>query len=384
MAGIGNARRDASVLVLLSALSFSSVAFAQPVPNAPKQAPPSSGTIDPAKIDSEDDDPPEPLETSSKKPSSPEANAAIESGEGVVPPESEGPEADSSPPDLALAGKAKAQTLYDEAREQMDSGDFAGACPRLEESQRLDPAVSTEFWLADCYENINRFASAWELYMSVAAVAAEAGEEEREQIARDRAAAVEVKLSYVTLKLDGPRPPGLSLVHDGSALTPADLEVALPIDAGEHHLTLSAPGYQTFSLDYLIAVDEKSKFLNIPRLKSTPAPPPEVAPKRIPMRQIALVGAGTGIVTMGVGGLLGLVAKGKANQADCVDNICTAAGVETRESARAMGNTATVLMIVGGALTAAGATLYFLNPGAHDKTLALTPTLLGAALFGTW
>src|SRR6185369_5679854 len=75
---------------------------------------------------------------------------------------------------------ARAQGLYDAAAELIKAGKFAEACPKLEESQRLDPAMGTQFFLAGCYEKTGRPTSAWSLFLEVAAAAKAAGNTVRE------------------------------------------------------------------------------------------------------------------------------------------------------------------------------------------------------------
>src|SRR3954467_7016553 len=63
--------------------------------------------------------------------------------------------------DATLADKAAAQSLFDQGRSLMTKGQYAQACPKLAESQRLDPGLGTQFNLADCYEHLGQTASAW-------------------------------------------------------------------------------------------------------------------------------------------------------------------------------------------------------------------------------
>ena len=91
--------------------------------------------------------------------------------------------------DSSLADKAAAQSLFDEGRKLMTEGKFAQACPKLAESQKLDPGVGTQFNLADCYERLGQTASAWAGFLEAASTAKSMGQGEREKVARERAAA---------------------------------------------------------------------------------------------------------------------------------------------------------------------------------------------------
>src|SRR5580698_2604369 len=97
---------------------------------------------------------------------------------------------------------ALAQGLYDAAAELIKAGKFAEACPKLEESQRLDPAMGTQFFLAGCYEKTGRPTSAWSLFLEVAGAAKAAGNTVRETTARARAAALEPRLPRLRIVVD--------------------------------------------------------------------------------------------------------------------------------------------------------------------------------------
>src|SRR5258706_16461934 len=83
--------------------------------------------------------------------------------------------------------RAAAQVLFDQGKALVDRGKFAEACPKFQESLRLDKGIGTMLWLADCFDNNGQTASAWVQFKDAAAAAALA-KDDREKVARDRAA----------------------------------------------------------------------------------------------------------------------------------------------------------------------------------------------------
>jgi hypothetical protein len=164
----------------------------------------------------------------------------------------------------ALASRA----LFDEARRLMSAGQFAAACPKLEESQRLRAGIGTQFNLAECYEKLGRFASAWSLYLHVAADTKALGQPEREQVARERARALETRVAYLLLAVPAPVA-GLELRLDGRAMGPALWGVPTPIDPGEHAIVARAPGHASWQGSARIPDRAARVNLEVPRL--TPA-----------------------------------------------------------------------------------------------------------------
>src|SRR5687767_11843809 len=63
---------------------------------------------------------------------------------------------------------AASEALFREGRRLMKAGDYEGACPKLEESLRLDPALGTLFNLASCEEQLGRWATAWQHWRQAA------------------------------------------------------------------------------------------------------------------------------------------------------------------------------------------------------------------------
>ena len=121
--------------------------------------------------------------------------------------------------DASLADKAAAQSLFDEGRKLMTAGKYAEACPKLAESQKLDPGVGTQFHLADCYEKMGQTASAWAGFLEAASAAKSMGQSDREKVARDRAAALAPRLSKLTItSAEATAIAGVEIKRDGTAV----------------------------------------------------------------------------------------------------------------------------------------------------------------------
>ena len=75
--------------------------------------------------------------------------------------------------------RAAASALFDDGRRLMSENKFAEACPKLEESQRIDPGAGTLYQLSVCFESIGRIASAWIGFRDVAVQSANAGQADR-------------------------------------------------------------------------------------------------------------------------------------------------------------------------------------------------------------
>src|SRR6185503_9463067 len=148
------------------------------------------------------------------------------------------------------ANSATAQSLYDDGRRLLQQGRAGEACPKLEASQKLDPAPGTQFHLADCYEKIGRTASAWALFLEVAAQARSRIRAEQEKIARERASALEPKLSKLTFEVAaGARVPGLRVTRNGTEIDAALFGTPISVDPGPQRIVAEAPGYEAATLE---------------------------------------------------------------------------------------------------------------------------------------
>jgi hypothetical protein len=174
---------------------------------------------------------------------------------------------------------AVAEGLYRQARELMAAGNYDAACPKLAESQRLDPATGTLLNLAACHEKQGKLATAWLEYSDALVAARRDGRDDRVDFARQRAAELEPKLSRLTIMLaPDADEPELTLELDGASVGRAVLGAATPVDPGTHVVRASAPGKQPWQQSIEIGAVADQQSITVPKLEVAAAPEAAPAP----------------------------------------------------------------------------------------------------------
>jgi hypothetical protein len=221
----------------------------------------------------------------------------------------------SPAPSRAAGDEAGARVLFAEGRRLVDAGDYAQACPKFEDSFRLDPGIGTNFNLADCLEHVGRPASAWSRFLDVAAATKAAGQVERERVARARATALEPKLAHLVVAVTAPVP-GLVVERDGVPVGMSSLGIPVPVDPGDHLIEATAPGKKLWSTTATVPDGPMTVAISVAALEDLPpevsapsaaavAPGPSLlvshaeAPRRVPTSAIVLGAAGAAALATG-------------------------------------------------------------------------------------
>ncbi len=273
----------------------------------------------------------------------------------------------------------------------MTAGNYAEACPKFEASQQLDPGLGTMLNLAECYEKTGRTASAWAEYREAIPLARAAGSKARQDLATERARALEERLSTLTIRAMSGEPTDaqLEVRRDGVALQAAELGAPIPVDPGEHLIEATAPGKAPWSSKVQVGPDAAKVSVDIPALEpegkaavpiaaplvatTTTTAPPSDRPSSdgSTQRVTGLVLGGAGIVGVGLGTFFGLRASSKWSDAkeQCTDYPygCGTDGTDLRSSARSAGNVSTIAFVAGGALLATGVVLYLTAPSKKES-----------------
>jgi hypothetical protein len=334
------------------------------------------------------------------------------------------------------AGTSAAESLFEQGRAQMAGGDYVGACPKFEESYRLDRANGTLLALALCHEAQGRWASALNEFMAVQAASAHDGRADRVAVARTNIASLEPKVSKlaITAAAESRAMPSFDFECDGAHLDLAAGDLEVVVDPGTHLLQASASGHVAWAMTVQIGARSERVGVHVPPLEplppsvklegpaptaltgpvappaglpaaSTAPPAPPVPPTsgnvipRAPARADSVVSspspwsarrvagivvAGVGVVATGVGVWEGLRAIADNNDArsGCSSSPC--ANVTALAHSQSALNAATVsdVLLGAGALSVAvGAYLWFGGAGSK-ASVAIGPR--GAQLHLEW
>lgn len=327
----------------------------------------------------------------------------------------------------AQGDAAAAQALFDEGKRLLGEGHYGQACPKFQESQRLDPGMGTLLNLAVCYERAGKTASAWGHFKEVLTGALRDGRRDRAAFAQQHIRALTPKLSWLTVAV-GPdaRVQGLVVRRAEVMLGAASWGQAMPIDPGVYPVTAEAPGHQRWESSITIGPDGDRQTLTVPVLAVAPtaAPPPAPASASLPtgppppagtrpsaapapdapqepdtagggqrLAGLFLVGVGTAATV--VGAVFGGLAISEESDADalCGDGsseCTTEEGMAASDAARLDAKLANGFVFGGLGLAAVGLVVALTAPDAapSDRAAVVTPCLgadrLGLKLRWRW
>jgi hypothetical protein len=295
---------------------------------------------------------------------------------------------------LADTGDAVlADSLYEEGKVLFQRKEFSAACPKLAESDRLDPAGGTVLMLAECYEGEGKIASAWVAYGEALSRAQRDRRSDRAEEAKTRLAALEPRIPRTIIDVpDEVRAiRGLSVKRSGTDVPSVSFGISVMADPGRVEVTAQAPGYEPFHANIDVGEGETQRIRVT--LAREPAPPPARPDPAAPLSvsvPISITLGVVGVAAVVVGGYFGGAAIQDAHQ---VNDVCHGqstcsdrAMVDLAHTADREANIANVLLPVGGAALVSGlVVILVMGPRQKPKpAVALTPQASGSPGLSVW
>lgn len=306
---------------------------------------------------------------------------------------------------VAQSPAALAEALFQEGKRLMTEGQYASACPKLAESQRLDPGTGTLLLLASCREHEGKLAAAWSDFVEAQAQAAHARRKDRVAVAADGVKRLLPRLSRLTVSVrPDARVPGLLVKVDGAVLSEAAWGVSTHVDPGEHVVEAIAPGRLPFR-QTLSAAAAETKVVEVGPLEvpaaPSPAPPAPAAassrssspvgavepgqaipgqrtepPSRVPSYVVGGLGAASVLVGLAYFGAKARSDNRAANSL-CPDTACASEeGLAKGDSAASAARMANVFVGIGLVGVGAGSFLWF-RAGSAGAKVGVSPTVGG-------
>jgi hypothetical protein len=277
---------------------------------------------------------------------------------------------------------ASATDLFKRGLDDMLAGKFETGCPALANSYVLDPRLGTLFTVAECENKAGRFGSATRHYRQYLRLFAEltpelrAKQKGREAISAEALMAIEPRAAKLTLVLPADAPPGTVVKRDGELVEGTAFGQPMPVDAGEHLLTVLTPGQPAKEIRLTLgAAESKQVVIELPaRAQPEPTPVIEPTPEDPPddgstMRTAGLITGGVGLAALAAGAITGGLAMSEHGTAkdNCDGTVCNQEGLDAIDQVRPLGNASTALFVVGGVGVAAGVLLFVLAPSEQTE-----------------
>ena len=246
----------------------------------------------------------------------------------------------------------RARELFVEGREDINRGDIEEGCRKILESHRLAPdALGPLLNVADCDERAGRIATAWRRFTEVASMPTE-----RQDYAKERAAALEERVPRLILELPEDAPADTKVTQDGAAV---DLG-PLALDPGKYRFVVSAPKRRDRAYDVEMRERMTQRIsLRLGDPLPSPAPQPGKPPRpvQVPpdegLSGQALAGwitGGFGAAALIVGIVTGALVAVHASVYDdhCDDaGVCDDEGLEAASKGRPLGIVSPISLGVG-------------------------------------
>jgi len=166
-------------------------------------------------------------------------------------------------------GRQIAQQLFDDGRALLEARRYPEACTKFAESQRLDPGGGTLLNLAVCHELEGKTSTAWSEFRDALGQAVKDERKDREDIARAHIADLAPRLMRVVVHVPeavAAREPEISL--DRSKLPPSAWNTPIPVDPGEHRISVVAPGAEPWSTAVSVSEPGKTYAVEVPSLEA--------------------------------------------------------------------------------------------------------------------
>lgn len=277
------------------------------------------------------------------------------------------------------------EKLFAEGSALIGQGRCAEALPMLEEAQRLDPGIGTQFNIAVCQQQLGRLGSAWRNFERVAELARATGKKQREDAARAKLDELRPKVPRIVIRSEEP---GDVTVKVDGAVVAKDAWSFIPVDPGKHRVDATAPTKQPWGKDVDAPAESRAVDVVIPKLSVVQETRVvTVEDTGSGRRTLGFVLGGVGVAGLAAAAVTGVMLLNAKSTADdrCKPRCIDATGKFDQEGADAVSRGETLLPINGVAWGVAIVgiglgTFFILTSSSSKKSAAFAPARGGGGL----
>lgn len=280
------------------------------------------------------------------------------------------------------AAAEAADKLFREAKALMSDSRFSEACPKLEESQRLDPATGTLLALAICHESEGRIATAYRELKQVLPATASEKRRDREALVQARLKDLAPRLPKIVVVIDSnvAATPGLTVRIDGERLEPTLYGTDVTVDPGAHTVEATSAVGDPFRSTTTVVERAVRRVVVPPFVAKAPVvadtPPPRREAPAFSQRTLGLVLASAGVIGVGVGAVFGVQAIQKSDDAKaiCDPAACTdPRALSVNDDAKSAATLSTIAIGLGSAAIVGGAVVWLTAKPSKSAPVTAAP-----------
>ena len=257
------------------------------------------------------------------------------------------------------------EKLFAEGSALIGQGRCAEALPMLEEAQRLDPGIGTQFNIAVCQQQLGRLGSAWRNFERVAELARASGKKQREEAARAKLEELRPKVPRIVIRSE--EPGDVTVKVDGAVIA-KDAWAFVPVDRGKHHVDAPTESSSVEVVIPKLSVVQETRVVTVEDSSSG-------------RRTLGFVLGGVGIAGVAAAAVTGIMLLDAKSTADdrCTPRCIDANGRFDQEGADAVSRGETLLPINavawGVAIVGLGlGTFFVLTSPSSKRNTAFAPT----------
>jgi hypothetical protein len=267
--------------------------------------------------------------------------------------------------------RAAARKLGEEAVKLFDAGDYTGALDRFNLAEQLVPAPTLGVRSARCLVKLGRLVEASERYLDVTRMKLE-----KDALPQQRKAQVEALserdallpiLPSLVIELSGPTGDGVEVALDGKSLPSATLGVKLPVDPGEHRITVKRRDTIVARTVSVIRGERKAVTIELPPIVTEDASAKDGAAWQSVAGGISLGVGGVGLLVGAGAGVAAIVQQSNLSLR-CPNRTCPSDAFGDLDRYDTTRMASTVGFLVGGVGLAVGASLFWLTPSSRVET----------------